>query len=156
MKTLVVFYSRSGTTRKVAKAIVEKLNCDFEEIFDTKDRSGVLGFMTAGRDASFNKLTIIKATKINPSSYDMVIIGTPVWAFTMASPIRTYITENKDRFKKVAFFCTVGGVGSKGAFKNMEEICGKPPVALLELLTKEVVEGNYGPKVKEFLEKIAN
>jgi flavodoxin len=43
MKTLVVYYSRTGTTRKVAEAIAGILRCDIEEVVDTKKRSGILG-----------------------------------------------------------------------------------------------------------------
>jgi flavodoxin len=50
MKTLVIFYSRSGKTKKVAEAISEILKCDKEEIFDIKSREGVVGFLSAGTD----------------------------------------------------------------------------------------------------------
>ncbi|MDY6965570.1 MAG: hypothetical protein SVM80_06305 [Halobacteriota archaeon] len=40
MKSHLVYYSRTGTTKKVADAISDIINCDIEEIVDTKDRSG--------------------------------------------------------------------------------------------------------------------
>ena len=155
MNPLVVFYSRTGTTKKAGLKIAEILNCDFEEIFGTKNRSGALGYVAAGRDATLKKIIEIKHTEKNPADYDMVIIGTPVWAFTMASAIRTYITLNKDNFKKVAFFCTSQSSGGKGPFKHMEELGGIKPIALLDLATKEVSEGKFEEKVREFVEELA-
>jgi len=48
MKILVVFYSRSGRTKKIAEAISDILKCDKEEIFDLKNRKGIPGFLSAG------------------------------------------------------------------------------------------------------------
>lgn len=104
MKQLVVYYSRPGTARKVAEAIVEVLGCDFEEIRDLKDRSGVLGWLSSGRDATLNKLTKIDKPEKPPELYSVTIIGTPVWNSRVSTPIRTYIywsigiDLNKSRF----------------------------------------------------------
>ncbi|MFH2027554.1 MAG: hypothetical protein ABIJ08_00305 [Nanoarchaeota archaeon] len=89
MKTLITYYSRTGTTRKVANEIAVQLGCDTDEIIDKTKRSGPLGYITSGRDAMKKSLTEIE-TKKDPSQYDLVIIGTPIWAWTMAPAIRTY------------------------------------------------------------------
>ena len=152
MKTLVVFYSRTGTTKKVGENIANILKCDSEEIFDTKNRNGAVGYMNAGRDAMLKRLTTLKKIQKNSELYDLVIIGTPVWGFTVSTPIRTYITENK--FKNVAFFCTQGGRGAEKAFSEMERLAGRKPKALLVLRTKEVLEGKYMDKINNFIENI--
>jgi flavodoxin len=154
MKTLVVFYSRTGNTKKVAGKIWEFLQADFEEIFDTKKRAGALGYLLAGQDATLKRLTKIKEIKNDPSSYDLVIIGTPGWAFNMSAPIRTYISQNKEKFEEVAFFCTLGDKGGKRSFKEMEKLCKKKPIATLGVRTKEVIGEAYFPEAKEFVSKI--
>lgn len=155
-KCLVAFYSRTGTTKKVASAISKTLKCDMEEIVDTKNRSGVLGYLGAGRDAAMKKLTEIEKTKHNPALYKLIIIGTPVWAHTMSSAVRTYITKNRERLKGigVAFFCTSYGTGSKNTFADMEKLCGKPSIGVLELTTKEVQHEEFIRKVKDFVGRI--
>jgi len=154
MNSLVVFYSRTGTTKKVGNLISEKLSCDLEEIFDTKKRSGILGFIKSGKDAMRKKLTILKEIDKNPDLYDLVIIGTPIWASNMSTPIRTYISENKDKFKNVAFFCTEGSKGGVKCFKNMEELCEKKPMATLEINKKEIKKEIYIDKIKDFVEEL--
>ncbi|MBT3406781.1 hypothetical protein HN419_06505 [Candidatus Woesearchaeota archaeon] len=154
MKTLVVYYSRTKITEKVAQTISENINCDIEEIIDLKDRSGAIGYLKAGKDAMKKVETDISISDKDPSRYDCVIIGTPVWAFTMAPAIRTYINQNKDRFKKVAFFCTEGGSGHEKTFKDMEELTKKKPITTLFLLTKEVSKEQHINKTQEFVEKI--
>jgi len=152
MKNLVVYYSRTGTTKKVANSIAKELKCDIEEIYDLKNRDGAIGYLSAGKDATLKKLTEIKDIKNDPNKYDLIIIGTPIWSWTMASAIRTYMNVNKTNFKKVAFFCTMGG-GKGKTFEHMEELCNKKPKALLELTTKEV-KGNYLFKVREFVDDL--
>jgi hypothetical protein len=110
--------------------------------------------MRSGRDAMKKNLTKLKPAKKDPSGYDLVVVGTPVWAWNVSTPVRTYLTENKAKLKKVAFFCTQGGSGSERTFNEMQQICGKAPKATLVLLTKEVVEGNHAEKVKEFAGKL--
>ena len=153
MKTLVAYYSRTGTTRKVAQSIADSLKCDVEEIVDKKDRNGPVGYVIGGRDAMKKSLTEIE-TKKDPAEHGLVVIGTPVWAWTMCHAIRTYLTKFK--FKKVAFFCTMGGSGAENAFKDMEELCRKKPAAVLELKTKEVNNGDYSKKIDDFVKKLIN
>ena len=154
MKILLVFYSRSGRTKKVAEAISEILKCDREEIFDIKSREGIVGFLSAGTDANLRRLTAIKEIKNNPSLYDLVIIGSPIWSSNISTPIRTYLSLYKDDFKEVAFFCTRLGSDAKKVFADMEGTCQKTPIALLALTSREVTRDQYMQKVKEFIKKL--
>ena len=96
MKILVVYYSRSGTTKKAAETIAKSLKCGSDEIKDVKNRKGLIGFIRSGRESAIKIVPKIKSSKINPKDYGLVIIGTPIWADTIASPVRAYLTKNKD------------------------------------------------------------
>jgi len=154
MKILVVFYSRSGRTKKVAEAISDILKCDKEEIFDTKNRKGIPGFLSAGTDANLRRLTAIKEIRNNPSLYDLVIIGTPIWSSNISNLIRTYLSLYKEDFKKVVFFCNRLGSDSKKVFADMKNLSQKTPLALLELTSREVARDQYMQKVEEFAKNL--
>jgi len=151
---LVVFYSRTGTTRKVAEQIAQALGCATEELTDAKGRAGVLGFIKGGGDAFRKKLTRIGEVANDPGDCELVVIGTPVWAGSMTPAVRTYITEQKDRLPQVAFFLTTGGSGIERTFRHMEDLCGKPPKATLGLRQKEVLKGDPAAAVRAFVEKL--
>lgn len=153
-KILVTYYSRTETTKKVATQIAEKLGADIEEIKDTVERKGVKGYLISGRDATLRNLTTLEKSEKNPADYDLVVIGTPIWSWNMSVPVRTYATENKDKFKQAAFFCTMGGSGDERAFKEMGEIIGKNPVDTLALKTIEVVKNLSEEKIDKFIEKL--
>lgn len=154
MSKLVIFYSRTGTTKKIAEQITGILSCDFEEIFDIKNRLGFIGWLKSGKDAMLKKLTILDKVNKDPGSYDLIIIGTPIWAKNMSTPIRTYISENMDKFKKLAFFCTEGSKGGEKCFKKMAILCDKEPVATLEIKSKEIKKDIYADKIISFTDEI--
>ncbi len=154
MKTLVIFYSRTGTTKKVGEALAIKLGADMEEIKDTVNRSGAKGYLLSGRDAMRKMLTKLESQNKNASDYDLVVIGTPIWAWSMSTPIRTYITEHKNDFKNVAFFCTMGGSGDEGTFSEMTEIIGKKPISTLALKTIQVVKNEFSQELEMFSDSV--
>jgi len=154
MKTLVVYYSRTGTTKKVGEEIAKKLKADAEELFDTANRSGIWGWLTAGRDGMKRRLTKIRRPEKNPGEYDLVIIGTPIWAGNISAPTRTYLSAFKGKFQKVAFFCTMGGRGDEKAFSEMSEIIDIEPVNTLAFASKELVDENHAEKMEKFISSV--
>jgi multimeric flavodoxin WrbA len=57
----------------------------------------------------------------NPADYDVLFIGTPVWAWNMSAPIRSFLSSTKLTGKKVALFCCNGGQKGK-TFVEMEQL----------------------------------
>jgi len=153
MRSLVVYYSKTGVTRKAAVAISRMLKSDVEEIVDLKDRGGIIGWLTGGRDSTLKNLTEIKRPKKDPTKYKLVIIGTPVWAWTVTPAVRTYMVKKCKRLKKIAFFCT--NDGSPGnTFKEMQGVCKKKSLAALSLSKKDMRSGEYFEKIRKFVSKI--
>ncbi len=138
MKFLVVYYSRSDATEKVAKTIAGQLSCDIVGIVSKRKFAGPFGFIIAGFNAARKRRTPIEKPAMEPSDYDFVIIGTPVWASTMAAPLRTFLDIYRINIKKTAFFLTKGGHKITKAFADMEEVCGIKPSATLELRKRQV------------------
>lgn len=151
MKTLIVFYSRTGVTKKLAQKLALELGADMEELIDKENRSGALGYLKSGRDARRKKLALLEPTRYNPADYEQVIIGTPVWANTMACAVRTYINEHKSEIKQIALFTTRGGESMDKANKYMTELSGLAPRAELSLTSKEVMRDMGQEKINEFI-----
>lgn len=155
-KILIVYYSRTGTTRKLVEVMKEELRGDVEEIIDTKNRKGLVGYIQAGRDAMKKYLTKIEKPSKNPADYDLVIIGTPIWSWNVSTPVRTYLSELKGSFKQVAFFCTMGGSGAEGAFSSMKELIGVDPIATLSLTNIEILKNKDLKSLEKLNKFIAN
>lgn len=113
MKTLVVYYTRTGNSKFVAETVASELGADIEEVVDLKNRQGKLAYMSCGRDAMGGKMTEIAQTMKNPADYDLIVIVQPVWAWSPTPAIRTYLSKNDLVYKKVALF--FGGESLKQA-----------------------------------------
>lgn len=109
MKSLVVYYTRTGNARFAAETIAAEIGSDVEEIMDMKKRSGAMGYLSGGSDARRGKETKIAPTKKSPADYDLIIVGTPVWASRPTPAVTTYLKKNNLSSKKVALFFTQGG-----------------------------------------------
>jgi len=155
-KILVVFYSRSGTTRMVAEALAAELKCDAEEIVATKSRAGFVGIMRSLIEAMQQRPAQIATARFNPSSYDLVVIGTPVWAWSVSSPIRAYLIDNNKNFPQVAFFCTLRNRGDEATFAQMQDLAGKMPRARVAFRTADVIAGRLRSGLAEFARALAS
>lgn len=131
MKTLVVYYSRTGNTKMIAESISNALDSDIEEIIDTEKRSGIIGYIKSGYEASRGKLSEIQESKYDLSQYDLLIIGTPVWASKMAVPVRAYLKNNMDKIPLLACFSTCGRSGIEKTNQDFAEYTNITPMATL-------------------------
>ncbi len=156
MKTLVVVYSRTGNTLSVARRIAEYLEANLEVIDDKTNRKGVFGFLRSGYEAVRKRIPAIAEPKQDPGDYDLVIIGTPIWAGQMSSPVRAYLTRFNGHFKQVAFFATSGTGGHVKAFEEMAEISGAKLVATMELTMEQLRRGGDWESIKSFIEKVSS
>lgn len=155
-KYLVAYYSWTGNTAKVAKLLAETLSADIEEIREVKPRSGPFA-LAATAIASVLKMSppILKPTK-SVADYDVVILGCPVWASNMATPMRTYIMRENPKIKQVAFFCTLGGSGGKAALGRMAALCGRTSLADLIVEQSALASGNWRGLTENFARQVQN
>jgi flavodoxin len=114
VKSLVVFYSRTGNARFVAQTIAAEVGADIEEVIDLKKRSGVIGYLRGGSDAKRGKETEIAPTQKSPADYDLIIVGTPIWSGRPTPAITTWLKKNNLSGKKVAVFFVQGGERPQG------------------------------------------
>ncbi|MGO9397165.1 MAG: flavodoxin family protein [Xanthobacteraceae bacterium] len=154
LKILLVFYSRSGTTRAVAQALADALRCDTEEIVVNKSRAGLVGIVRSLGEAIRHQPAQIKPTRFDASSYDLVIVGTPVWAWSVSSPVRAYLINNKSDLPRIALFCTLGNRGDDAAFAQMQQLAGKAPLATAAFKTRDVVSSRFRDRLAKFAQAL--
>jgi menaquinone-dependent protoporphyrinogen IX oxidase len=152
-RTLVVFHSHSGHTRRVAKALAERLDADLDEIVVRQARHGVLGYACCALEAVSARAATVRATEHDPAGCDWVLIGTPVWCWSLSSPVRAWVQGHHLGNAKLAFFCTMGGSGAEHAFEQLESACGRAPRATLAL-TKSQLHGGIDAALDEFIAEL--
>lgn len=109
-RTLVVYFSQGSATRRVAEDLAALLRADIEPIREKKDRTGgFFGFMAAGAASSFGRATPILAPVRDPSQYDALVVCTPIWAWRMAPPVRSWLRANRGKLPVATAYVTVSG-----------------------------------------------
>ncbi len=122
MRKLIVFYSLDGNTRFIAKVMAEAAGADMLEL-KPKDQPAVKGFMKyfwGGKQVFQKQKPQLETFDKNPQDYDLIFIGTPVWAFTYAPALATFFDQVKLKDKKIALFCCSGG-GKGKTLSNMRD-----------------------------------
>ena len=142
MKSLVVYYSRTNVTKKLAHDIASQIGADIEEIKSKVSYDGKLGYARGIKDGATGKIVELESQRYNPEDYDVVYIGAPVWASKAANPIISYLDLNEGKFSNVKFFLTAGSSGFDSSFRQMEEKSIKP-LKTLALTTKNVKKDEY-------------
>ena len=126
MKTLVCYFSATGTTKKVAEMIASSFSGDLFEIEPKiKYTSADLNW-----NDKFSRSTIEMEDKTsrpavekkveNISNYDTIILGFPVWWYTAPTIVKTFIEENDLTGKKIYVFVTSGGSSHVGSIKDLK------------------------------------
>jgi flavodoxin len=151
-KVLVVYYSRSGHTRTIALELAARCHADVVEIRDpTTKRGGPFGYLRCGREALRKQLPPIEPPTLDAASYDLVILGTPVWASHMASPMRSYLQANAGKLARIGAFCTQGGSGGPKVLAEIADLAGKRALATLVLNEADVTKTRYVERLDGFV-----
>lgn len=124
-KTLVVYYSASGNTERVAKDIAEAAGADlFEivpaELYTSDDLNWTNPDSRVSREHDDESLRDVPLTTTEVSdwdSYDTVFIGYPIWWGIAAWPVDTFVKNNDFNGKTVIPFATSSssGMGQSGS-----------------------------------------
>ena len=111
MKALVVYYSYSGNTKLVADAVAKALGTDLEELKPAKplNASGAGYVMWGLRQLVIQSKPPLLPFEHDLSAYDLIVIGTPVWSYTVTPPVRTFLESVDLSGKQAALFCCHGG-----------------------------------------------
>ncbi len=124
MKTLIVYYSYTGNTKKIANAIKNNLNCDILEITPKIPFSNDYDKVVAEyqNNSIKDKYIEINDIGIDLKEYDKIIIGSPVWWYTICPVITSFLKKYDLSGKKIYPFATNAGWLGK-TFKDIETLC---------------------------------
>ena len=115
MKTAVVYYSLDGNCAYTAKLIGKILKADIinVQLTDEKKRNGIAKMFWGVMQVMSGKLPVIKPVNFDAEIYDLIILGTPVWASSPAPAMKAFLSQTKISGKKIALYmCHAGGLGN--------------------------------------------
>ncbi|MDD5669170.1 MAG: flavodoxin [Candidatus Omnitrophica bacterium] len=136
MKIAVVYYSLEGNTKFIAGIIADTLRGDCIELKPVRDINprGFMKFVTGGGLVFRKILPELAALEKQPSDYDVVVIGTPVWAFSYAPALGAFFEKNKLTGKKIAVFCCSGGGKGRTLECMKEKLAGNTIIGEIDFI----------------------
>lgn len=155
-KPIIIFYSLTGNTKFIAQAIAEitsgeilelKLEKEFKSSHDLRTV-----FWGGKQVVTKEKPKLLPLTK-NIADYNLIILGTPVWAFSVAPALRTFLSQNKLTNKKIALFCCHDGMPGKALANLKSELTGNEIIG--DIAFREPL-GNQAENKKKLAEWLTN
>ena len=152
---LVVYYSLTGNTARVAIDLAARLDADIESIEDKRHGAGFLRYVMAAYDAFRKAPAPIGTMKHNPAEYALTVIGTPVWVGQMTPAVRTYLQHMSGKLPALAFFITSGDTEIEKVIPSLELAANCKASASAGFNARELKQaGVYEQKLSAFVQSI--
>lgn len=158
MKTLVLYYSFTGITRRVSQLLAKELGADIAELTCKAYSFGFLGGLRQAWDVLIGGAPPIEIPKQANEDYGLIIFAGPVWGARPAPPIRSFAKHLKPKSQKFALFLTCGGTSKRyPGEKALDEIVKEMPVAPIAtaLFKSADIEGDdFSKKISDFADRL--
>lgn len=162
MKKIIVYYSMSGNTQYAAEKIAEATGADVLRITPVKafPDKGAKKFLWGGKSAVFGDKPPLLPYDFKADEYDLIILGTPVWASNITPPLRTFVCDNKEALsgKRFAVFTCYSGGGAEKAIEKLKKLLDIKEYEAELILTdpKDKPSGENEKNLAAFCESINN
>lgn len=108
-KVLVIYYSWTGHTQDIAGQITSLTNADIYRIETEEEfKSSPAFYARVKKDLKAKNYPQLKGSLPDISTYDTIFVGGPVWWYTMATPLYSFLGQMDFKGKKVIPFSTQG------------------------------------------------
>ena len=125
-KTIIVCFSKSGHTKKIAKQISKEINAPVHEIITEKKypKNYLKTILESRKEFKSGERPVLISKPIeNFDSYENVVIGFPIWFFTCPMAVVSFLEGYDFSGKNIYPFCTSGGSNCEKATAKIKEIC---------------------------------
>lgn len=121
-KVLVVYFSETGNTQKLAKLISDEVGGDFRRIETVKPYpTGQELFDYTKNERDNDERPELKDLEVNMDDYDVVFVGYPIWWYTLPMPIYTFFDKYDFDNKIIVPFNTHEGSGDGGTYSTIKD-----------------------------------
>ncbi len=155
MRTLIMYYSKTGNAQIVARAIARKMQGDLQEL-RCDQYLGPAGDLRAGLDNILGrKPKLAEISDLN--EYDQIILGGPIWLGRPSAPIRAAAHQYLKSNKNVGLFvCGMGPEDLDSASRQLSSIMEHQPQAVLKVHGAMLDTPDFKKLVEEFCNKMSN
>lgn len=148
---LVVSYSLTGTSRRLADLLCAQQGWERGEIGETFPRStGLGGYLRCMLDSWLRRCPAISYQGPDPRSFGIVVLVAPIWMWQLASPMRSFVRQRRDALQRVAVLSVMGSKGAPNAVAEIGQILERAPLLSAAFTMNEVDDGSYAARLQAF------
>ncbi len=148
LKSLIVYYSLEGNVELLTKYTANLLGSDVMELVPVKPYpTGRISKYISGRAAMAHETPELRDYTLDPDDYDVIIIGTPVWASNPAPPVNTFMMTTDLSEKRVALIVSSKSGNGEKCIAQMEKMLGRKADVVFNV--KEPKEADQNQLVEE-------
>jgi flavodoxin len=147
---LVVCYSYTGNSRRLAQLLASQRGWPLGEITDTASR----GALRCVLDSLLRREPPIHYRGPNPADFRTVVLISPIWAYRLAGPMRSFVAQHHARLRRVAVISTMGGAGASNAVEEIARLLGRTPILTAAFTVREIEDGSCTGRLLEFSDEL--
>lgn len=149
-KTLVVFYSSTGTCRRLAQLLNTQFGWPLGEIREAHVRVGLSGMLRCAADSWLCREPRIHYEGPPPRDFDAVVLLAPIWLYRLAGPMRSFIATHGAELGHYAVLSVMGGRGAPNAVAEIGALTGRAPLLSMAFTSREVNDGSCVARLPAF------
>jgi hypothetical protein len=148
---LVVVYSYTGTSRRVAQRLAAERGWPIGEVIDAKPRSGWLRCVL---DSAFRRRPAIRYAGPDPETFDTVVLVSPIWVEGLSAPMRSFVAGHAAKLRDVAVVSVMGSKGAPHAVAEIARLIGHRPILAAAFKQREVKDGSADARIGAFAREV--
>lgn len=149
-KVLVVVYSYTGTSRRVADLLANQQGWPVAEIRETQARRGAFGSLRCILDSFLRRRPAIRYDGPPPGQFDAVVLVSPIWMLRLSGPMRSFLALQSHGLPSVAVLSVMGGQGASNAVAEVSMLLGREPIMSTAVTMREVDDGSCAAQLQAF------
>nr|WP_297355768.1 flavodoxin [uncultured Caldimonas sp.] len=149
-KVLVVSYSYTGTSRRLAQMLAYLRGWPLGEVFEIRPRQGGSGTWRCVLDSLLQRRPRVRYDGPPLTDFDAVVLVAPVWVSHLASPMRSFVAWQRDSLHDVAVISTQGGEGRPQVAAQVARLLGREPVLSASFMSHEVGTASCAKRLESF------
>jgi hypothetical protein len=149
-RVLVVVYSYTGISRRLAQQLCAQRGWQMAEIAEEQPRRGASGTCRCVLDSLLRRRPAIRYDGPSPRNFDAVVLVSPVWLGRLAGPMRSFVVRRQDHLPGVAVISVAGGRGEFDVVAEIADLIGEEPIISADFTAREVEDGTCAGRLWTF------
>lgn len=150
-KVLVIAYSYTGTSRRVAALLAAHFDWPLGEVLETRPRAGATGMVRCVLDSLLRRRPATTYRGPAPEDFDAVIVVAPVWVKRLAAPMRSFLAERAASLPaSLAMVTVMAARGGENAVAEAATLLGRTPRLWTAVTQREAEDGSAHARIEAF------